>query len=170
MSVPFGRTLRAVDTDGLVRPLIASAVAAVFVIAWGVWLTKASITLVEVSRRADIEAIVLQGPTPSLGVVAEFAATALGRLRIGETARFSVDGFPPTQWGTVSARIVRITPQRGHGAQAELLFDGTQTRIPLQEGLSGSVAVEVERTSPLRLVLSAVSGAFTGAPAQMESR
>jgi membrane fusion protein (multidrug efflux system) len=92
-----------------------------------------------------------------LKVVAQFPpAQALGRVQPGQSARVRFDGFPWTEYGDVTARVVDIAAEiRDEHARADLTIVKHSGRIPLQHGLPASVEVEVERTSPASLVLRA---------------
>ncbi len=89
-------------------------------------------------------------------VIADFAAaSALGRVRLGQEARLRLDGFPWTQFGMVSATVDRVASEpRAGRLRVELEVDaGGAARVPLQHGLTGTVEVEVERISPAGLLL-----------------
>ena len=95
-------------------------------------------------------------PRGRLQVVAEFQpADALGKLRPGQHATVRLEGFPWTQFGTVPAEVSRVAGDIRDGKiRVELaVLPSGRSRIPLQHGLPGSVEVEVERISPLALVL-----------------
>lgn len=95
-------------------------------------------------------------PRGKLQVVAEFQpADALGKVRPGQHATVRLEGFPWTQFGTVPAEVSRVAGDIRDGKiRVELaVLPAAASRIPLQHGLPGSVEVEVERISPLALVL-----------------
>jgi len=95
-------------------------------------------------------------PSGRLRAVAEFPAEdAMGRIRPGQPARLRLDGFPWIEYGTVTARVARVAGEVRDGAvRVEFsLNPASGSRIPLQHGLPGSVEVEVERSTPLALVL-----------------
>jgi membrane fusion protein (multidrug efflux system) len=102
----------------------------------------------------QIATIVAKG---DLKVVAEFPpAQALGRVRPGQNARVRFEGFPWTEFGDVTGRVVDVASEvRDNHARADLLIVNHSDRIPLQHGLPASVEVEIERTSPAQLVLRA---------------
>jgi membrane fusion protein (multidrug efflux system) len=89
-------------------------------------------------------------------VIAEFQpADALGKVHPGQHATLRLQGFPWAQFGTVPAEVSRVAGDIRDGkVRVELAVNPVAgSRIPLQHGLPGSVEVEVERISPLALVL-----------------
>jgi membrane fusion protein, adhesin transport system len=100
--------------------------------------------------------VVVQEAT--LVAVAQFApAVALGRIAPGQPARLRLDGFPWSQWGTVSARVHRVAGEAREGrVRVELaLAEDAHERVPLSHGLPGQVEIEVERQAPFVLALRA---------------
>ncbi len=92
-------------------------------------------------------------PDGQLQVVADYAPSAIGRLAPDQPARLKLDGFPWTRWGTVPAHVMRVANEVSDGhIRVELALE-SPSRIPLAHGMTGSVDVEVERVSPLTLVL-----------------
>ena len=95
-------------------------------------------------------------PHGKLQVIAEFQpADALGKVHPGQRATVRLQGFPWTQFGTVSAQVSRVAGDIRDGkVKVELAVNpAANPRIPLQHGLPGSVEVEIERISPIALVL-----------------
>jgi multidrug resistance efflux pump len=110
-------------------------------------------------------------PDGELRVLADLApADALGHVRPGQAAIVRLDGFPWTQYGTLSARVRRVASDAHDGTiRAELeLLDGTAGAIPLQHGLPGVVEIEVERIAPLVLLLRALGQWVSGGEAHAE--
>ena len=103
-------------------------------------------------------------PTGELKAVAHFQpATSMGRIRPGQLARIRLEGFPWTQYGTITARVTNVASEIRDGfLRVELTIqpDSTST-IPVQHGLRGSVEVEMERNTPVRLLLRAVGQRLT---------
>lgn len=96
-------------------------------------------------------------PEGDLKIVAEYGAAAIGRIRPGQPARASLDGFPWTQYGHVKGKV-RSVGRDTHGGtvRVELTVEtASASRIPLQHGLPGSVEVEVERVTPATVLLRA---------------
>jgi adhesin transport system membrane fusion protein len=107
-------------------------------------------------------------PDGRLTVVAEFPPEgALGRLRVGQTARLRLDGYPWAEYGVVTARVLRVASEPHAGLlRADLAVTAeTSRRLPLRHGLAGSAEVAVERVSPAVLVLRAAGQALTSSPA-----
>jgi multidrug resistance efflux pump len=92
-----------------------------------------------------------------LRIVAYFPVTALGRIQAGQPAHLRLNGFPWTQYGNISAQVVNVAQEARDGQlRVELtILPDPASPIPLQHGLAGTAAVEVERLSPAALVLRA---------------
>ena len=105
-------------------------------------------------------------PTGTLRIVANFnPPEAVGRIQPGLKARMRLEGFPWTQFGSVSATVTNVASEiRDRNIRVELRVDPNSTsRVLLQHGLPGSVEVQVERISPASLVLR-MAGRYLGAP------
>ena len=96
-------------------------------------------------------------PAGELMLVADFhPATALGRLREGQSARMRLDGFPWPQFGAVEAEVKRVAGElRDDMLRAELAPGGGALLPMLRHGLPGVVEVEIERVAPATLLLRA---------------
>jgi membrane fusion protein (multidrug efflux system) len=97
-------------------------------------------------------------PSGAIRIVAEYLpASAVGRIRPGQSARMRPDGFPWTQYGMLAATVSRVANEPRSGLiRVELdvpLRPGSL--IPMQHGLPGTLEIEVERASPAELVLRA---------------
>lgn len=104
-------------------------------------------------------------PAGDVQMIAEFQpAVALGKIRPGQRATIRLDGFPWAQYGTLPARVSTVAGEIRDGkVRVELALDNSsRSSIPLQHGLPGSVEVEVERLSPVALLLRS-AGAVVGA-------
>ncbi len=107
-----------------------------------------------VLKEGDIVTTIV--PTGKLRVVAAYGVVALGRLVSGQRARIRLDGFPWTRFGTVAARVTRVATELRDGTiRVELELDGAPA-IPVHHGMTGIVDVEIERASPIALLLRAV--------------
>ncbi len=98
-------------------------------------------------------------PEGEIRAVAMFQPpVALGRVRRGQPARLRLAGFPSLQYGTVAASVARVASEARQGLiRVDLEVEpGPAGGAPLRHGLPGTVEVEVERCSPLELVLRAV--------------
>jgi multidrug resistance efflux pump len=95
-------------------------------------------------------------PSGNLRIVAYFIpAAALGRIRPGQRARLRLEGFPWAQYGSIPATVSRVASELQNArVRVELAVQPSpDSPIPLQHGLPGEVEVEVERVSPVTLVL-----------------
>jgi multidrug resistance efflux pump len=104
-------------------------------------------------------------PTGDLQIVASFQpADALGRIRPGQPARLRLDGFPWTEYGSISATVTHVASEVRDGRiRVELAVSPySANRIPMQHGLPGTVQVQVERISPASLVLRAIGRGIGG--------
>ena len=122
----------------------------------------ASITVGSVVREGDsLGAIVPRG---GLRIVAEYPPPrALGRIHVGQPARLRLEGFPWAQHGTVPATVSRVASEVRDGRiRVELDVLPSQSTVPLQHGLPGTLEVEVERASPAILVLRAAGKMLEG--------
>jgi membrane fusion protein (multidrug efflux system) len=104
-------------------------------------------------------------PAGKLRVVANFdPPAALGRIRPAQHARLRLEGFPWAQYGSVPATITNVASEIREGSiRVELALDSnSDSRIPLQHGLPGSVEVEIESLSPANLVLRTAGSLLAG--------
>lgn len=95
-------------------------------------------------------------PSGHLLVVAQYPpSAAFGRIRAGEPAVLRLEGFPWTEFGTVSATVERVAQEVRDGkVRVELsLSNNSSFRGTLQHGMPGTLEVTVERVSPLGLTL-----------------
>lgn len=125
----------------------------------------APITVGSVVKEGDTLGAIV--PIGELRIVAEFPpAQALGRIEIGQPARMRLDGFPWAQHGMVKARVTNIASEvRAGKVRVELEVVPGEFTAPLQHGLPGALEIEVERTSPITLVLRAVGRKIDGTDA-----
>ena len=106
-----------------------------------------------VSEGARLGSIV---PTGKLIIVAQYPAqAALGRIRPGQPATLRLEGFPWTEFGTVSAVVAAVAQEARDGkVRVELALAGKSSfRGSLEHGMPGTLEVTVERVSPLSLTL-----------------
>jgi membrane fusion protein (multidrug efflux system) len=118
----------------------------------------------ELARKGDTMAVVVP---PGVRIVAGFAPEqALGRVRAGQRAHFRLAGFPWAQYGLLEATVTEVAGEVRDGiVRVELTIAEPSRPIPLEHGLPGDVEVEVDRVSPLMLVLRA-AGAALDRPAE----
>jgi membrane fusion protein (multidrug efflux system) len=102
-------------------------------------------------------------PPRQLKAVAEFPSTeALGHILPGQPAWLRLNGFPWTQYGTISATVASIASEsQDDRVRVDLWISPKATRIPIQEGLSGWAEVEVEHISPASLIMRAAGTLMT---------
>jgi len=88
---------------------------------------------------------------------------ALGRIKPGMSARLRLDGFPSTQYGSLSATVSSVATEARDGKVwvEFLLTPDPLSAIPLQHGLPGTVEVEIDHVSPATLVLRAAGKLLT---------
>jgi membrane fusion protein (multidrug efflux system) len=101
-------------------------------------------------------------PTGNVRVVAFFPPKeSLGRLHPGQPATLRVDNFPWTQFGTVGAVVDQIGQEPREGrVRVELNVTRPNVAIPLEHGMTTGCEVEVERTTPLHLLMRSVGHWF----------
>jgi multidrug resistance efflux pump len=94
-------------------------------------------------------------PTGAITIVGHFRPdVALGRIRPGQRGRLRLDAFPPVEYGWVEGEVQSIASEPKDGRiRVELVVTRQATRIPLEHGLTGILAIETETVSPLTLVL-----------------
>ncbi len=104
-------------------------------------------------------------PPGILRIVAEFEPSAMGRLEPGQPARMRLDGFPWAEYGMVAATVAKVADEPRDGlVRVELtVHPNSHGPIPMRHGLPGVVEVEVDRISPLSLVLQ-MGGKLLGQP------
>jgi multidrug resistance efflux pump len=103
-------------------------------------------------------------PPGALKLVANYPPpAALGRILVGQPAKLRLEGFPWMQYGMVPATVTGVSREVREGTvRVELSVQpAAESRIPLQHGLPGSVEIEVDRESPMTLVLRAAGKVLT---------
>jgi multidrug resistance efflux pump len=98
--------------------------------------------------------------------VAYFPAASIGRIRPNQTARLRFDGFSWTRYGTLPAVVEAVGNEPLNGRVRVELAIKTESgsAIPLEHGLSALAEVEVERASPVQLVLRVVGKWLSNKP------
>jgi membrane fusion protein (multidrug efflux system) len=95
-------------------------------------------------------------PAGRLRIVAFFPPeAAYGRIRQGAAARLRLKGYPWTEFGVVEARVTESGGEDRDGrtrVELEVLPSPT-LKTTLRHGMPGELEVEVERTTPLSLVM-----------------
>jgi multidrug resistance efflux pump len=98
-------------------------------------------------------------PAGRLRVVAHFLPEeSVGRVHIGQVAKLRLDNFPWTQYGTVAAAVAHVAQEPRDGwIRVELSITEPNAAIPMEHGLTGRCEIEVEQTSPMRVLLRSVT-------------
>jgi multidrug resistance efflux pump len=95
-------------------------------------------------------------PAGRLRIVAFFPPEAsYGRIRRGAGAKLRLKGYPWTEFGVVEARVTEAGGEDRDGrtrVELEVLSSPT-LKATLRHGMPGELEVEVERTTPLSLVM-----------------
>lgn len=106
-------------------------------------------------------------PSGDVRIVADYPpASAVGRVKPGQTARMFPEGFPWTQYGSLEATVEHVASEPRSGRiRVELVVRADpSSEIPFQHGLPGTLEIEVDHVSPAVLVLRTV-GSRISAPA-----
>jgi membrane fusion protein (multidrug efflux system) len=110
-------------------------------------------------------------PDGKLRVIAQFKpSAALGRIRAGQNAKLRLDGFPWTQYGTLTARVSEVANEVREGYVRVELTPAAHARMPLQHGLPGITEVEVERIAPAALLMRVAGQQVTVRPNEAEEK
>jgi membrane fusion protein (multidrug efflux system) len=103
-------------------------------------------------------------PSGDIKIVAEFLpVAAMGRIRVGQSARVRLDGYPWVEYGTLGATVTGVGSElRAGRIRVELAVrPDRSSALPLEHGLPASAEVEVERVTPAALVARAVGKTLT---------
>lgn len=150
MANSFHRVSQSLRADNALRSNVALLIALPLLTGWVIWAFSIRVTRSETSESARVE---MGG---KLHVTAEFLpSAALGKIYPGQQAVFRAAGFPPAQYGTVSAQVSQVSGEIRDGKiRVEFRVNpASPSRIPFQHGLPGSVEVQIERISPAALIL-----------------
>jgi multidrug resistance efflux pump len=109
-----------------------------------------------VVQPAQVFGIIVPAGKPR--AVAYFPAAAVGRIRPSQAARLRFDSFSWTRYGTLPAVVEAVGNEPLNGrVRVEFAIEAEPgSAIPLEHGLSAVAEVEVERVSPVQLVLRVV--------------
>ena len=107
-----------------------------------------------------LAAIVPDGP---VRVIAQFSpASAIGRLRAGQSGRVRLIGFPWIEYGSLPASVTGVADEVRDGlVRVELSVGALPPAVPISHALPGTVEIEVERVRPAWLVLRTLGGLLT---------
>lgn len=105
-------------------------------------------------------------PDSEVRVVALFKPEdAIGRVKPGQFATLRIDNFPWTQFGTVGATVERVGSEPRDGlVRVELRISKSNPAIPISHGLTAVSEIQVERISPLQLLLRTLGRQLTPPP------
>lgn len=95
-------------------------------------------------------------PAGRLRIVAQYPAqAALGRLHAGQQGTLRLSGFAWAEFGTVSARVLRVAQEAREGkVRVDLAIAAHSSfRGTLEHGMPGTLEVAVEQVSPLGLLM-----------------
>ena len=128
-------------------PVIVLLTVVLFLIGWLAWLVGARVPVYAVSETAVLT-------TPS-EITAQFPPDALLKIAPGQSAWLRLDDFPAATYGLVAAEVVAVDQKLRDGRfQATLrLNPPADSQIPFQPGLTGVVEIEVEKVTPVALLL-----------------
>ena len=162
MSTAFSRTLRSLAADDFRAAMLGLLAATSLLVAWLAWFLLARVTVYEISTTAHL--------VSGTQVAAEFPATALGRIQPGQPAHLRLAGFPADQYGSIPATITQVTYRAEDGQVHTLLAlqPAPDSPIPLQQGMAGTIEVEIEQVAPATLALRAAGRAAGGNGAGQE--
>jgi multidrug resistance efflux pump len=110
-------------------------------------------------------------PESRARAVAYFPLSALGRLRPGQPVRVRLEAFPWTQFGVLRGTVERVATEGSDGRmRAEVLLQPADASAPpVEHGLVGTAEVEVERISPLVLLVRSAGGWMGSRPRRAAS-
>lgn len=95
-------------------------------------------------------------PEGGIRAVAYFPPeAALGRIQSGQAALIKLEGFPWSQYGSLKGIVATVASETSEGrvrVELDILPDQVSS-IPLQHGLPGTVEIEVNKASPLMLII-----------------
>lgn len=98
-------------------------------------------------------------PDGKLRVVAYFEPrNAIGLVRKGQKGWLRLDGFPWTEYGSVTAYVTNVGDEVRDGRVRVELLPGPNPRLKLQHGLPGTLEVEVDRITPASFLLRKAGG------------
>jgi hypothetical protein len=151
--IAFSRSMRSLHADGRSRRAIWFLLIPVAVLAaWTTWFVKSHVARYEVTGHAQLE---VDQALHVIRVIAEFPpSAAIGRIRAGQPGRFRL------QFGNIPVRVTSVGDEvRDGNVRVELAVDRTVTSIPLHQGSTGTLEVEVENVSPATMLLRAAGQA-----------
>jgi multidrug resistance efflux pump len=94
-------------------------------------------------------------PDESLRIAADLPPELMTRVRAGQAARFRFEGLSTLTHGSLAAVVSQIGTEVRNGTFEVILAPTNQapSSVPLIHGARGSIDIEIERLSPLNLLL-----------------
>jgi membrane fusion protein (multidrug efflux system) len=125
----------------------------VLVLALGWWLFGAEVQVCETTDRVRLEIV----PARPWRAVAWFSPASARRLRSGQLARLRLKGFSSAQDRVFLATVAEVGTETCQGQlRVELdVFSDRCARLPVERGHTGSAEVEVERVTPVVVLVRA---------------
>lgn len=96
-------------------------------------------------------------PEGELRVVAQFnPVDAQGYLHVGQNAKVQVDGFPWLQYGALNAQVLQVNEAERDGTIRVLLGLTGNNHLPIQQGMTAKIIVNVAAATPWELLLQSL--------------
>ena len=104
-----------------------------------------------VSQGDQLATIVPEG---ALRIVAYFDPRGvIGRVKVGQTGRLRLAGFPSAQYGSVMGSVTSVGSEIHDGRVRVELSGQSHAQLPLQHGMVGSLEIQIDRVSPAFFLL-----------------
>ncbi|MBI3536569.1 MAG: hypothetical protein HY070_03245 [Chloroflexi bacterium] len=153
MSISFSRSMRSLKNDSMRPSIIALIIALSILGAWGAWFAFTELPQFETSGDWQIQR--------DGSILAKFSPEAMTRILPGQAAELNLRVSGKRTPTTVRARVMETANRAQNRLAPETVRLALTGELPKSyEG--GDVQIEVERLSPLLLVMRA-SGKFAGA-------
>lgn len=148
MSISFSRAIDALHNQRFNHSFIL--IFMILTLLWGKWFLEASIPLYQKTEVVEI--------INSSRALAQFPLAASLSLQPNQPAWIYLDGFSQSRKNVIEAQLTNVNSSihKGYIQVDLLILQNQENAIPLQSGLTGMVEVEVERISPMVLVLRSV--------------
>jgi len=151
MSTTFSRSMRSLERDGFRFTLTVLLIAALLLVAWGVWFFLATVPVYTVIHTFDLD--VNSGSTH---IVVELEASEAANVRPQQKAWIRLTGARALP-ATVTRVVNEPLPGGDGKTRVELaLEEGAGSILSEQNNLQGRVEIEVERLTPSALALRSI--------------
>ncbi len=152
MSISFSRSMRSLNADSFRPSLLSLILAMILLIAWLMWFFLAEVGFYETSENVRI--------TQDGAIMAYFPLETESRIFPGQAAYLRFDGIG-VETDVIPATVFDISTQADtQRTEVELAVTDPKTSIPLVEGLTGQVEIEIDRVSPATLVFQTANDIF----------